>query len=269
MRDELQLLFRSVAVENRSVLDFLDADYTFLNEDLAEFYDIPGVKVDGREMRRVSLPEESVRGGVLSSGGLLVVTSNPTRTSPVKRGLFVLENILGAPAPPAPPDVPDLGESTRKLDRGEITMRKVMEIHREQPICASCHARMDPIGLAMENFNALGMWRDEEERGGAKIDASGELLTGEEFSDVRQLKKILVGQRRGEFYRCLAEKLFTYALGRGPEYYDSCTLDTIADRLEASGGKFEDLLMGVIESPAFQKRRGDGDESKTASNSTH
>jgi hypothetical protein len=207
-------------------------------------------------MQRVVLPKGSHRGSLLTHGSFLLVTSNPTRTSPVKRGLFVLENLLGTPAPPAPPNVPTLEEATKAMGKN-LTMREMMVIHREKPLCASCHARMDPLGLALENFNALGQFRDKE--AGKPIDAAGQLITGEKFGSVSELAQVLVTSRRKDFYRCLTEKLLTYAVGRGPEYYDTPTIEKIVANMERDGGKMRTLLMGVIESAPFQKRRGDGD----------
>jgi len=183
------------------------------------------------------------------------VTSQPTRTSPVKRGLFVLENILGIPAPPAPPDVPELEEARKEVSSG--TMRELMVEHRQKALCKSCHERMDPIGLALENFNAIGQWREEE--GGTPIDSAGQLVTGEKFSNVMELKEILASSRKQDFYRCLTEKMLTYALGRGVEYYDALTVDSIVALLNRNEGTMVDLINGIVESTPFQKRRGDGD----------
>jgi hypothetical protein len=252
IRLETELFFDHIARTDRSVLDLLDSDYTFLNEPLAQFYGIAGVT--GPEMRRVTLPKDSPRGGVLTQASVLMVTSNPTRTSPVKRGLFVLDNLLGTPPPPPPPelDIPTL-EAAAKGAKGEPTMRELLEAHRTMPLCASCHSRMDPLGLGLENFNALGMYREKEH--GQPIDTAGKLITGESFSSVRELKQILKNPRRLDFYRCLTEKFLTYALGRGPEYYDVEAIDRIVERLEREEGRFSALLMGVIESAPFQKRR--------------
>jgi hypothetical protein len=185
---------------------------------------------------------------------VLMVTSNPTRTSPVKRGLFVLDNFLGAPAPPPPADlnIPNLEEAAKDA-KGEPTMRELLALHRSQALCASCHARMDPIGLGLENFNALGMYREKEKD--QPIDSGGKLITGETFANVRELKRILTDTRRRDFYSCLTEKFLTYALGRGPEFYDVEAIDCIVEQLESDQGRFSALLMGVIESAPFQKRR--------------
>jgi mono/diheme cytochrome c family protein len=251
MRRETELFFGHILREDRSVLELIDSDYTFLDEKLASFYGIPDVK--GSEMRLVTLPPGSPRGGVLTMGTVLTVTSNPTRTSPVKRGLFILDNILGTPAPPAPPNIPELEEAEKEFKDRRPTIREAMEAHRSNALCHSCHSRMDPLGLALENFNALGLWR-ETERDQA-IDASGQLITGESFQDIRELKKILARERRLDFYRCLTEKLLTYALGRGLEYYDVHTIDTIVDQLEQTGGRSYVLLQGVVQSAPFQNRR--------------
>jgi hypothetical protein len=254
MMTETERFFQYILKENRPVLELLNAKYSFLNEPLAKFYGVPGVK--GREHRRVDFGEDQwARGGILTQGTFLIVTSQPTRTSPVKRGLFVLENILGTPAPPAPPDVPELEEAKKEVTDG--TMRELMVAHRQKALCRSCHERMDPIGLALENFNAIGQWRDEEE--GKSIDSAGQLVTGEKFSNVMELKEILASSRKQDFYRCLTEKMLTYALGRGVEYYDAPTVDAIVARLNEEEGRMVDLVYGIVESVPFQKRRGDGD----------
>jgi Protein of unknown function (DUF1588)/Protein of unknown function (DUF1585) len=230
----------------------IDSDYTFLNEPLAKFYGISGV--EGKEMRKITLAKDSPRGGVLTQASVLMVTSNPTRTSPVKRGLFVLDNFLGAPTPPPPADldIPSLDEAAEAA-KGEPTMRELMAKHRSMALCASCHARMDPLGLGLENFNALGMFRDKEH--GQPIDTGGKLITGESFTSIHELKQILKDSRRRDFYSCLTEKFLTYALGRGPEFYDTATIDSIVEQLESDQGRFSTLLLGVIESAPFQKRR--------------
>ena len=251
MRLEPELFFASIVREDRSVADLLDCDYTFLNERLAKHYGVPNVT--GKEMRRVTLPADSPRGGLLTMGSFLVVTSNPTRTSPVKRGQFILDNVLGMPAPPPPANIPALEDSEKAFEGREPTFREVLQVHRDHPLCSSCHGRMDPLGLSLENFNALGMWRQKER--GQPIDASGKLLTGESFRDIRELKQILKDEHRIDFYRCLVEKMLTYALGRGLEYYDVETVDRIVERLEREDGRFSALLNGVIESAPFQERR--------------
>jgi len=251
MRRETEMSVEYIVKEDRSLLDLLDCDYTFVNEKLASVYDIP--EVHGPEMRRVKVPAGSPRGGVLTQASMLLVTSNPTRTSPVKRGLFILENILGTPSPPAPPNVPDLEESAKKFAGREPPLRELLAAHRESALCSSCHSRMDPLGIALENFNALGMWRDREKQ--QAIDASGQLITGEKFLDIRDLKKILRERHANDFYRCVTEKMLTYALGRGLEATDEHTIDLIVRRLHETDGKFSALMQGVIESAPFQKQR--------------
>ncbi|MBI1842971.1 MAG: DUF1592 domain-containing protein [Verrucomicrobia bacterium] len=251
MRLETEKCVEYVVREDRSLLELLDSDYTFLNERLAEHYGIPNVK--GEEMRRVSLGTNSPRGGVLTQGSVLVVTANPTRTSPVKRGLFILENIFGLPPPPPPPNIPALEDSVKKSGERQPSLRETLAVHREKPLCASCHNRMDPLGLAFENFNALGRWRDAEFQ--QPLDPTGRLITGERFADASELKRVLVRDRRDDFYRCLAEKALTYALGRGLDYYDTDAVDRIVERLRQSDGRASGLLRGVIESAAFQKMR--------------
>jgi mono/diheme cytochrome c family protein len=253
MRRETEMYFANLVREDRSLLELVDSDYTFLNEKLAEHYGLKNLEVKGDEMRLVKLPADSARGGVLTMGTVLVVTSNPTRTSPVKRGLFVLDNILGMPPPPPPPNIPPLEDAAKKIGDRDPTLRETLAMHRSKPLCSSCHNRMDPLGLAMENFNAMGMWRESE--AGQPIDRTGQLLTGENFSTIKELKEILVKHHQRQIYRCLAEKLLTYAVGRGPEYYDVETIDQIVDHLEKENGRFSVLLDGVIESAPFQKTR--------------
>lgn len=251
MRREAEMMFRHLLREDRSVLELIENDSTYLNEELAEHYGVPNVR--GGEMRLVKLPADSPRGGVLSMGTVLAVTSNPTRTSPVKRGLFILDNILGTPPPPPPPNIPSLEASEKSHDGRHLPLREALALHREQPLCSSCHNRMDPLGLAFENFNAMGAWR-EKDQGIPLESVAGQLITGEKFADVRELKHLLVTDRHRDYYQCLTEKLLTYALGRGPEPGDIPTVDAIVENLEQSGGKFSSLIMGIIESPAFQRR---------------
>ncbi len=201
----------------------------------------------------MTVPSGSPRGGMLTQGSVLLVTSNPTRTSPVKRGRFILENLLGTPPAPPPPDIPPLEASASTANGRALTLREMLAVHREQALCSSCHNRMDPLGLALENFNALGMWRDQESN--QPIDATGQLLSGESFTNIVDLKKILVKNHAVEFYRTLTEKLLTYALGRGLEYYDVGTIDSIVSRLEATHGQPSALLTGIIDSAPFQRTR--------------
>ncbi|MBI4663715.1 MAG: DUF1592 domain-containing protein [Verrucomicrobia bacterium] len=253
MRRETEMFFASIIRDDRKVTDLIDCDYTFLNEKLARHYSLTNLNVFGPEMRRVALPPDSPRGGILTQGTVLTVTSNPTRTSPVKRGLFILDNILGTPAPPPPADVPLLEDTEKEFKDREPTLREVLELHRSKPLCSACHSRMDPLGLALENFNALGLWREKER--GQPIDSGGKLITGETFTGIRELKRILAGEHRIKFYRCLTEKLMTYALGRGLEDYDVHAVDQIVERLDKANGRVSELLAGIIESAPFQKCR--------------
>jgi hypothetical protein len=251
MKRETDMLFEHVARQDRDLTELLTADYTFLNERLAAYYRIPGVK--GEEMRRVSYPSDGRRSGVLGHASVLISTSNPNRTSPVKRGLFVLENLLGREVPPPPPDVGNL-EDAKADGKTPKTLREQLAIHREQRSCAACHAHFDPIGLAMENFNNIGWWRDKDGR--EPIDAKAELVTGEEVNGPADLGRVLAA-RKAVFYRCVTEKLLTYALGRGLEAADAVTVDRITDRVTAANGKFSVLLAEVVASAPFQTRRGD------------
>lgn len=251
MRRETEMLFACIVTENRDIADLIDPGFTFLNERLANHYGIPNVR--GPEMRRVELTPDSPRGGILTHGTMLAVTSNPTRTSPVKRGLYILENILGTPAPPAPPNVPALEDAAKHFPGREPSLKELLASHRDSPLCASCHARMDPLGLALENFDALGVWRDHDKQ--QPIDAAGQLITGESFRDFRDLRRIIARERREDFFRCAAQKMLVYALGRGTEYYDEDTLDHLVDRLNSNGGRFRELIYGIIESAPFQRQR--------------
>jgi hypothetical protein len=247
MLQETRLFFESVLREDRSVLDFLGADDTFVNERLARHYGIAGVK--GDEFRRVSLTDDR-RGGLLGQASILTVTSNPTRTSPVKRGKWILEQILGTPPPPPPANVPELKEDQDVVLKG--TLRQRMEQHRADPNCATCHARLDPLGFGLENYDAIGAWRDRE--GAFPIDASGTLPTGESFQGPKELRAILKG-RSDEFVRCLAEKMLTYALGRGLDYYDKCAVDRIVAAMAQNDFRFSTLVGEIVASDPFQKRR--------------
>ncbi|TWU00934.1 hypothetical protein Pla52n_43040 [Stieleria varia] len=244
MKRETLTFFAGVMRENMPVTTLLDADFTYINEPLAEFYGITGVS--GDHFRRVSL-QGTPRGGLLTHASVLTVTSNPTRTSPVKRGKWVLENLLNMPPPPAPPNVPE-------LDRGKLTgtLRERMEQHRSNPACASCHNMMDPLGFALENFDAVGRWRTTEGR--EKIDASGKLPDGTTFDGIDGLRANIAGPRREQFVRCLAEKMLIYAVGRGTEYYDKCAIDKIVSECRAHEYRFAYLVAAIIASDPFQKQ---------------
>ena len=246
-RRETELLFRSILREGRSALDLLAADYTFVNERLAQHYGIPHVR--GSHFRRVPLADEA-RGGLLGHGSILTVTSYANRTSPVNRGKWVLENILGTPPPPPPPDVPAL----ETAGSGQaLSMREAMEQHRANPVCASCHRLMDPVGLSLENFDAIGRWRDRSETR-AVIDASGELPDGTPFDGPAGLKAALL-RHPDRFVTTVTEKLLTYALGRGVEYYDAPAVRAIVRAAAGDGYRLSSLVKGVVRSAPFQMRR--------------
>jgi mono/diheme cytochrome c family protein len=249
MQRESELFFAGIMREDRSILEFLDSDYTFLNERLARHYGIPGV--EGPEFRRVTLKGKE-RGGLITQASVLTVTSNASRTSPVKRGKWVLEQILGAAPPPAPPNVPQLSDETKDVLSG--TLRQRMEKHRSDPSCASCHSRLDPPGFGLENYDAVGAWRTKE--GDFPIDASSSLPTGESFNGAAELKALLLKTRKDEFVACLAEKMLTYALGRGLEDYDACTVQNIAKDVSADGHRFSRMVLEIVKSDPFRKRRG-------------
>jgi hypothetical protein len=255
MEKETELFFENVIREDRSVLDFIDADYTFVNARLARHYGIEGIK--GEKFQRVSL-KGTPRGGILTHASILTITSNPTRTSPVKRGKWVLENILGTPPPPPPPDVPELKDE--KVLAG--TLRQRMEQHRANPNCAICHQRMDPIGFGFENFDGIGAWREKD--GKSPIDPSGQLVTGESFQGPAELRNILLKGKKADFVRCLSEKILTYGLGRGLEYYDRCAIDQISKELARKNYRFSQLITAVVKSTPFQMRRGEQDKSVAA-----
>ena len=249
MRRETEEFFWTIVREDRSVLEFLDADWTIVNEKLAKHYGLEGVR--GGEFVRVSV-DRARRGGLLGQASVLTVTSNPTRTSPVKRGKWILENLFAAPPPPPPPGVPELGDAGAKL---EGTLRERMEQHRSNPACAACHQLMDPLGFGLENYDAVGGWRTAD--GKAAIDAGGELPDGRKFNGPGELRDVLLG-RKEEFRRCLAEKLLTYALGRGLEWYDACAVERIAVNCAAGGDRFSVLVREIVTSPAFRKREAAG-----------
>ena len=248
MRRETELFFSHVMSEDRSVLDFLSADYTWANERLARHYGISGVS--GDDFRRVSLAGTH-RGGVMTQAAVLTLTSNPARTSPVKRGKWVLETLLGTPPPPPPMAVPALPEGKQAALTG--TVRQRLEQHRADPICAACHKVMDPLGFALENFDPVGNWRTTD--GNFPIDAKGTLPGGKTFDGIDGLREILLA-RKDQFCRCLAEKMLTYALGRGLEDYDDAAVDQIAHACASANYRFSSLMIAVVESAPFQQRRG-------------
>jgi len=247
---ESSLFFENIVREDRSVLEVIDADYTFLNERLARYYGIPGVH--GSYFRRVPLSgqnREKQRGGVLTQGGILMVTSYPTRTSPVLRGKWILENILGAPPPPPPPNVPQLEENAVGSAK---SLREQLEKHRASAACSVCHSRLDPLGFSLENFDGVGRYRAEE--GGSPIDASGSMSNGVTVTGPVGLKKVIL-ERKDEFVEVMAGKLLTYALGRGLEYYDQPAVRQIRREMAAENERFSSLVLGVVNSVPFQMRR--------------
>lgn len=249
MRTETAMLFDHIIREDRPVTEFLTADYTFMNERLARHYGRPEVK--GPEFQKVSLAG-TPRGGVLTHASFLTFSSNPTRTSPVKRGKWVLDNVLGMPPPPPPPNVPELGERNLKG-----TLRQRLEEHRANAVCASCHSRMDPIGFALEHFDAIGRFREKD--GENPIDSADRLHTGETFQGHADLRQLLATSHGPDFARTISEKLLTYALGRGLEWYDRPTLQHLQERLALGGFRFSELVLAIAESVPFQRRRGEGD----------
>ena len=248
MAEETYLFFNAILRENRSALDLLDADFTFLNRQLANHYGIKEEKLKGEEFRRIALPADSKRGGVLTQASVLTITSNPRRTSPVTRGKWVLEQLLGTPPPPPPPNVPELEES--KEIAAEAPLRERMRIHRENPDCAGCHAKMDPIGFALENFDAIGRWRDFD--GEFPIDSAVELEDGSNVSGPDSLQALL--KQRPNYINALIEKMLTYSIGRGIEFYDRNAVETIRDKAAVDGFKLSTIVTEIACSPPFLKR---------------
>ncbi len=249
MRDETEMFFDSIVREDRSVIDFIDGNYSFLNERLAQFYKIPNIK--GPELRRVDLTGNTQRSGILTQASILTVSSYATRTSPVLRGKWILENILNAPPPPPPPGVPNLDEAAVGAS---ASLRQQLEEHRKNTTCASCHSRMDPLGFGLENYDAIGGYRTQD--GKFPVDSSGLLPDGRSFNGSYELKTILKSDR-GAFAEGLTEKLLTYALGRGLEPYDKRTVKQIAHRLPENNYRFSGLVLEIVNSLPFQMRRGD------------
>jgi hypothetical protein len=246
LQRETELLFQSILREDRSALDLLNADYTFVNERLAKHYGIPNIY--GNHFRRVRI-QDPARRGLLGQGSLLLVTSVADRTSPVARGKWILENLLGVAAPVPPPNVPALEESASKNEPRSV--RQQMEIHRRNPACASCHKIMDPIGLSLENFDLVGKWRDTDQ--GIRIDASAELVDGTKVNGPASLRSALL-DRSDVFLTTMTEKLMTYGLGRGVRYFDMPSLRTILREAAKNDNRFSAFVVGVVESTPFQMR---------------
>jgi hypothetical protein len=248
MKTETRMFFEYVLREDRPLSDFIDAKYTFLNARLAKFYGIPGVT--GPDFRRVELTTGQ-RGGLLSQASVLTVSSYPTRTSVVLRGKYVLNNILGSEIPPPPPDVPPLDESAVGT---LMSLRQQMEKHRADPMCASCHNKMDPLGFGLENYNAIGKWRTED--GKFPVDSSGALPNGKTFKTPDEMRALLMAGLP-QFSRCLTEKMLTYALGRGLKPYDRPTVNGINRDMAAGGYRFQSLIFDIVHSAPFQMGRGE------------
>jgi hypothetical protein len=249
---ETELFFESIMREDRSVIDLLDANYTFVNERLARHYGIRNIY--GDQFRRVTLADENRR-GLLGQGGILAVTSYPNRTSPVLRGKWILENILGTPPPPPPADVPPLKETG---EGGKVLSgRELLEEHRKNPACATCHKVMDPLGFSLENFDAVGEWRTKETAG--QIDPAGQLADGTTVDGPLALRRALL-KRQEQFVRTMTEKLLTYGLGRGLEYYDMPVVRAIARDAAGQNYRFSSLVMGIVKSAPFQMKRAHTDE---------
>jgi hypothetical protein len=252
MKRETTLFLSSIIAEDRSILDVISGQYTFLNERLARFYEIPGVT--GPEFRKVDLTGNPERSGVLTQAGVLTVSSYATRTSPVLRGKWILENILNAPPPPPPPDVPNLDVAGVGAS---VSLRQQMEKHRENPMCASCHGKMDPLGFGLENYDAIGAWRTQD--GKVVIDPSGKLPDGRTFSGPEGLKEVLMSHPDA-LAQSVTEKLLTYALGRGLERFDRPVVAEIVKRAAADQYRFSSIVFGIVHSMPFEMQRGDQSE---------
>jgi hypothetical protein len=249
-RAETELFFEHVLRNDRPLLELLNADYTFVNNRLARHYGIPDVY--GSHFRKVTLPDPA-RGGLLGQGSVLTVTSYPNRTAPVIRGKWILENILGAPPPPPPPNVPSLRQEN---DEGKVlNMRQQMEQHRANPVCASCHKVMDPLGFALENYDAVGKWRIVDAASNSPIDSSGALPDGTPFEGLVELREVLIEKRQEDFILTTIEKLLTYALGREIDYHDAPAMRTIMRQSEADDYRLSSLIMAIVKSTPFQMRR--------------
>jgi hypothetical protein len=247
-RTETELFVKYILREDRPATELLGANYTFVNQRLAEHYGIPNIY--GSQFRKVTLTDPN-RGGLLGQGSILTVTSYPNRTSVVQRGKWILETLLGSPPPPPPPDIPDL--MPKGKDGHQLTIRAAMEQHRANPICSSCHVRMDPLGFALENYDGVGKWRLEE--GGSTIDPSGKLPDGSSFQGPAGLKKALLASHRDEFLGTMTGKLLTYALGRGLEYYDLPAVRSITRQAAKDDYRMSALVTAIVQSTPFQMRR--------------
>jgi len=247
---ETEMFFATVMREDRSILEFLTGDFTFINERLARHYGMNGVR--GETLRKITLPDGK-RIGLLTHASILTLTSNPTRTSPVKRGKWIMENVLGTPPPDPPPNVPALEETQRA--EPDLSLREQMILHRDNPVCASCHRQMDQLGFGLENFDATGRWREKD--GKFPVEASGELPSGEKFSGPAELVQILA-KRKHQFTETLVSKMLIYALGRGIRPYDQHAINWIVRRVEDGDYRLSAVITGIVMSRPFRMRRGDG-----------
>jgi hypothetical protein len=253
---ETTLFLENTLREDSSVIELVNASYTFMNERLARHYQIPNVH--GQRFRRVALDGHAQRGGLLGHGSVLTVTSYPNRTSPVLRGKWLLENILGAPPPPPPPDVPGLPEQGPGGKR--VSVRERLEQHRKNPTCAACHAPMDPLGFALEHYDAVGAWRTTGE-GGGPVDASGTLPDGSTIDGLGSLRALLMS-RQDQVAATVTEKLLSYALGRGLEYHDMPVVRRIVRAAAPGGYRWSSLIVGIVNSAPFQMRMSRGDAAR-------
>jgi hypothetical protein len=249
MYDETVMFFDTLRSENRSVLELLDADYTFVNEELAKYYGLPEVK--GRELQRVTLKPENRRGGLLGMGSILALTSHTSRTSPTLRGKWILEVVFGTPPPPPPANVSQIKDEQDKKKEAQTFREKLVQ-HAQDASCAACHRRMDPLGFALDNYNAVGIWR--EKVGDHPVDVSGELPSGEKLNGMADLKRVIL-LRKEEFARNLTEQMLIYALGRGLDFYDDCPVHEIVDQLKANDYRFSTLILEVVKSYPFLNRK--------------
>jgi hypothetical protein len=252
MRTETRMFFEAVMREDRPISEFIDGKFTFVNDQLAKHYGLQGITGPG--FQRVRLEDSARRSGVFTQGSVLTVSSYPTRTSVVLRGKYLLENVLNAPPPPPPPNVPLLDEAKVGVEK---SLRQQMEQHRDNPLCASCHARMDPLGFALENYDAVGKWRAQD--GKFEVDPSGAFPNGKTFTGPEGMKALLKDNMT-EFTRGLTEKMLTYSLGRGVESYDRTTVKDLVTRMSTNGYKFQSLITGIVQSLPFQQRRGESRE---------
>lgn len=248
MRDETAMFFNSLVRANRPITELIDADYTYLNEELARLYHIQGV--EGQQMRRVKLANKQ-RGGIFGHGSLLAVTSFPGRTSPVVRGKWILDSVLGTPPPPPPPNVSELSEDLE--DNGRLSFREKLELHRSKPNCYACHSQMDPLGFSLQQYDWFGRYR--RRLGGKRIDSTGELPDGTKFKGLDGLKRVIVQQRHDDLVRQLSQKMLSYALGRQLEYYDELAIRNIAAKVSADGDRMQTLVREVVKSYPFQFRQ--------------